>query len=149
MGSYFSPVCQRVRGQISLDLDGELSQLERALVSRHLERCAACEAFRDDLVTFTSQLREAPLELPERPIAIPRLRRARLELRAAALSVGAAAASIALLLGVGLGERDLVGAGTKSSARPAYLDSQNYEARLVQQASQYRLRELHSIVRPV
>jgi hypothetical protein len=63
--------------------------------------------------------------------------------------VGAAAASIALLVGLGLGAGGLVGAGAKSSARPAYLDSQNYETRLVQQASQYRLRELHSLIRPV
>jgi anti-sigma factor RsiW len=148
MESYFSPVCERVRGQVSLDLDGELSQLERAMVSRHLEHCAECEAFRDDLVAFTSELRDAPLEEPAHPIALPRLRRARLEFRATALSIGAAAASVALLLGVALGERDLIG-GSKSSARPAYLDSQTYEARLVQQASQYRLRELHSLIRPV
>jgi predicted anti-sigma-YlaC factor YlaD len=146
---YFSPVCQRVRSQISLDLDGELSQFERAMVAHHVERCAECAAFRDDLLVFTSELRSAPLEAPEHPIAIPRLARARLELRAAALSVGAAAASIALLVGLGLGDRDLVGAGSKSSARPAYLDSQSYESRLVQQASQYRLRELHSLIRPV
>ena len=149
MESYSRTVCERVRGQISLDLDGELSQLERAMVSRHLEHCAECDAFRDDLVAFTSALREAPLEAPEHPIALPRLRRARLEFGAAALSIGAAAASIALLLGVALGERDLVGTGSKSSARPAYLDSQNYESHLVQQASQYRLRELHSLIRPV
>ena len=148
MTSYFNPVCQRVRGQISLDLDGELSQLEHAMVAHHLERCAECEAFRGDVLSFTSALREAPLESPTHPITVPRLRRARLELRGAAMSVGAMAASIALLLGVGLGERDLVG-GSKSSARPAYLDSQSYESRLVQQASEYRLRELHSLIRPV
>jgi anti-sigma factor RsiW len=149
MGSYFSPACVRVRSQISLDLDGELSHLERVMVAHHLERCASCEAFRDGLVAFTSELREAPLEAPEYPITLPRLRRGRLEFRAAALSVGAAAASIALMLGIGLGERDVFGAGSKASARPAYLDSQSYESRLVQQASQYRLRELHSLTRPV
>jgi anti-sigma factor RsiW len=149
MGSYYSPVCERVRGQISLDLDGELSQLERVMVAHHIERCAECEAFRDGLASFTSELRQAPLEAPAHPISIPRLRRARLEFRAAALSVGAVAASIALLFGVGLGEKDLVGGGSRDSARPAYLDSQNYETRLVQQASQYRLRELHSLIRPV
>ena len=149
MGSYFSPVCERVRGQISLDLDGELSQLERVMVAHHVERCSECAAFQDGLATFTTELRQAPLEMPARPIEIPRLRRARLEFRAAALSVGAVAASIALLLGVGLGEKDLVGGGSKASARPAYLDSQNYETRLVEQASQYRLREMHSLIRPV
>jgi predicted anti-sigma-YlaC factor YlaD len=149
MGSYFSPACVRVRGQISLDLDGELSHLERVMVAHHLERCGACAAFRDGLFAFTSELREAPLETPEHPIALPRLRRRRLELRAAALSVGAAAASIALMLGVGLGERDVFGAGSKTSARPAYLDSQNYEAKLVKQATEFRLREMHSHIRPV
>jgi len=149
MGSYYSPVCERVRGQISLDLDGELSQLERVMVAHHLEHCAGCNTFRDGVVAFTSEIRQATLEAPTHPIAIPRLRRARFELRAAALSVGAVAASIALLLGVGLGEKNLFGNGSKDSARPAYLDSQNYESRLVQEASQYRLRELHSLIRPV
>ena len=149
MGSYFSPACVRVRSQISLDLDGELSHLERVMVAHHLERCSECEAFRDGLVAFTSELREAPLEAPEHPIALPRLRRARAELRATGLSVGAAAASIALMLGISLGQRDIFGPGSKASARPAYLDSQSYETRLVQQASEYRLRELHSLIRPV
>ena len=118
------------------------------MVSRHLDGCVECEAFRDDLVAFTSELRDAPLERLEHPIALPRLRRTRLEFRATALSVGAAVASVALLLGIALADRDLVGS-SKSSARPAYLDSQNYESHLVQQASQYRLRELHSLIRPV
>ncbi len=151
MGSYFSPVCDRVRSQISLDLDGELSQLERAMVARHLDRCSSCEAFRGDLTAFTSTLRETPLEHPEHAIVLPRLRRARLDgIRGAALRVGAAAAGIALILGVGLGERELVGsAGSKSSGRPAYLDSQSYEGRFIRQAHDYRLVELHSLVRPV
>ena len=66
------------------------------------------------------------------------------------MRVGAAAAGIALILGVGLGERELVGsAGSKSSGRPAYLDSQSYEGRFIRQAHDYRLVELHSLVRPV
>jgi predicted anti-sigma-YlaC factor YlaD len=150
MGLYLSPVCERVRGQISLDLDGELSQLEQAMVARHLERCAECGAFRDELTAFTAALREAPLETPERPILLPPLRRARFEaVRDAALRVGAAAAGVALIVGLGLGERNIAGSGSRASARPAYLDSPSYESRLVKQASDFRLTELHSLVRPL
>ena len=35
-------VCARVREQVSLELDGELSQLEQRMLAAHLERCAAC-----------------------------------------------------------------------------------------------------------
>jgi anti-sigma factor RsiW len=136
-----SPVCERVRSQVSLELDGQLSQLEQAMVSRHLERCAGCCTFRDDLVTFTRALRQAPPECLGRPIALPRLGRARTAaFRGAVIRVGAAAAGIALVLGLGLGNRGLVSSTfrSESTARPAYLDSPDYEARIIQQVRSTR-----------
>ena len=68
-------VCERVRGQISVGLDGELSQLERVMIASHLERCTACEAYADEVSAFTRVLREAPLEPMARKVVIHRRRR--------------------------------------------------------------------------
>jgi predicted anti-sigma-YlaC factor YlaD len=80
-------VCERVRGQISVGLDGELSQLERVMIASHTQSCAACGAYEADVRAFTSALREAPLEPMARPVVIHRRRRhvgARLQVAAAA-----------------------------------------------------------------
>jgi predicted anti-sigma-YlaC factor YlaD len=85
--------CERIREWISLELDGELSRIERALVERHLDTCPECSAFAVHVDAFTDALRAAPLEQLERPIALPA--RSRLRVRsfqvaaAAALAVGA------------------------------------------------------------
>jgi predicted anti-sigma-YlaC factor YlaD len=89
-------VCERVRGQISVRLDGELSQLERAMVASHLERCATCRQYEIEVSGFTQVLREAPLEPMARPIPIQRRRRhvgARVQVAAAA------AVAVAVLVG--------------------------------------------------
>jgi hypothetical protein len=99
-----SLVCERVREQISVGLDGELSQLEHAMVEFHLRRCAECRAYGDDVTGFTGALRSAPLEPPGRAIAIQRPRRA---IRPRAQVVVAAAILVAALLGAGRGlDRD-------------------------------------------
>jgi anti-sigma factor RsiW len=91
-----SVICDRVRSQVSLELDDELSQLEHAMVSAHLERCSECSAYRDEVATFTSALRSTPLERMERPIALRRPRR----VITARLQVGVAAAFAVVALGV-------------------------------------------------
>lgn len=70
-----SIVCDRVRGQVSLRLDGELSQLESRMVDAHLARCADCREFEADVADVTTRLRAAPLELLSEPIAVSRSRR--------------------------------------------------------------------------
>lgn len=65
-----SVVCDRVRSQVSLRVDGELSQLESRMVDSHLVRCAECRAFEAGAVAVTEQLRTAPLELPAAPVVI-------------------------------------------------------------------------------
>jgi predicted anti-sigma-YlaC factor YlaD len=68
-------VCDRVRGQISVGLDGELSQLERAMVASHLERCAACSEYEVEVSGFTQMIRTSPLEPMARAITVQRRRR--------------------------------------------------------------------------
>lgn len=108
MSARVSAACDRAREQVSLSLDGELSQLERRLLDAHLDRCASCAAYAQDVVLFTEQLRTAPLETPRRPVVVRRTRR----LSPARVQVVAAAALALLAVG-------LAGQLSASSERPA------------------------------
>jgi predicted anti-sigma-YlaC factor YlaD len=66
--------CERVRGQVSLRLDAELSQLEDRMLEAHLLRCADCREFETEVAEFTTELREAPFEPFTRPVVVPRRR---------------------------------------------------------------------------
>jgi predicted anti-sigma-YlaC factor YlaD len=91
-----SAVCQRVRAQVSLRLDDELSQLEGRMVDAHLVRCANCRAYAADLTMFTDEMRSAPLETLERPVVVERRRR----LALARVQGGVAAAIAIVAIGV-------------------------------------------------
>lgn len=90
-----SVTCDRVRAQVSLDLDDELSALERRQLQLHLTRCAACQAYAADLSSFTTALRAAPLEQLERAIVVRHVRRVDL----ARVHIGLAAVVAVALLG--------------------------------------------------
>lgn len=70
-----SIICERVRAQISVELDGELSQLERAMLAAHLGRCADCSAYDEEVAAFTGVLRESPLERMHSHVTVRRPRR--------------------------------------------------------------------------
>jgi anti-sigma factor RsiW len=91
-----SVICDRVRSQVSLELDGELSQLERAMVAAHLRRCPECRAYQAQVTSFTRVLREAPLKEMEKPVVVRKPRRA----IAGRLQAGVAAAVALVALGV-------------------------------------------------
>jgi predicted anti-sigma-YlaC factor YlaD len=55
-------LCERARFWASLRLDGELSELEGALLDAHIARCAGCRAVADGFATSTTALRSAPLK---------------------------------------------------------------------------------------
>jgi anti-sigma factor RsiW len=63
-------VCERVRAQISLELDNELSELERRMLDAHVLRCPACSAYSADVTDFTTMLRTAPLEQMRRAVRV-------------------------------------------------------------------------------
>jgi anti-sigma factor RsiW len=145
-----TPICDRVRSQVSLELDGELSELERMMVARHLERCADCQAFRDRAVEITSTMRTAPLERFERGVVLPRLRRGRLLVaRDLAVRATATAAGIAIVLGLGLGERGVFDGGRSTPVRSAYLDSPNAEAQIIRELRDYQIARSQSDIRPI
>ena len=92
-----SLLCERTRGWVSLSLDGELSEFERALLDAHLGRCPECSVFAADTRAATTLLRAAPLERPLQQISPPVIRR---RIGASALRVGAAAAVVVGALGL-------------------------------------------------
>jgi hypothetical protein len=95
-------VCDRSRAWISLRLDGEISQIESALLRAHLTVCADCRHFGDDVAWQTDQLRAASPERRQIPVSIPRHRGfVRRPLEVGTAVAAAAAASIALVVGIG------------------------------------------------
>jgi len=63
-------LCERARQWSSLRLDGELSELEGALLDSHLARCADCRDFAADTVWIVDALRSAPVERVDAPVVV-------------------------------------------------------------------------------
>jgi anti-sigma factor RsiW len=63
----FDRGCERAQEWASLELDGELSQLERVLLATHLRRCAACAETVAGMRSLTATLRAAPFEPMDAP----------------------------------------------------------------------------------
>jgi predicted anti-sigma-YlaC factor YlaD len=98
MGAVLAAECERARSWASLGLDGELSQVEQALLRAHVGRCAQCAEFELDLEGLTRELRTAPLTRPPRAGVPARRRASGMRL----LRVGASAAA-AVVVAAGLG----------------------------------------------
>ena len=113
-----SVVCERVRAQVSLQLDDELSQLERRMLAAHLERCADCRSYMEDVNAFTAALREAPLESLERPLVLRRARRPSI----ARLQIGVAAGLAVAILGAA---SQFAVSETQSPSLSRFEDTQN------------------------
>ena len=95
--------CDRAQAWASLELDGELSQLERALLAAHIRRCESCAPRVAEVRAVTAALRRAPLERPTRTLFVPR-RRTRVATRLAlAATLAVLAAGVGGLAG-SLGE---------------------------------------------
>jgi predicted anti-sigma-YlaC factor YlaD len=90
--------CDRARQWASLELDGELSSFERALLANHVAGCPSCKAFRAEIGGVTTALRAAPYE-PFGGIVLGRIRRrAGMRLAPAAAAMAVAAVGLGSLL---------------------------------------------------
>jgi len=132
--------CNRYRLAVSLELDGELSQFERAFLTRHGAHCAACQRFKADATAITRDLRSAPLEVPRQRVVVARRRRGWIAGRhATALVASVLAVSFGALYGAQIGAHRQDGTPWRDStstpsAPPAYLDSPEYELSMLRPA---------------
>jgi predicted anti-sigma-YlaC factor YlaD len=104
-GAHFPPEnrrCERARQWSSLRLDGELSELEGALLDKHLETCGSCVSFDERLTATALSLRTTPPEpsrihfqIPKRTrVPFPASRRVAVAAIAAALALGSLVGSM-------------------------------------------------------
>ena len=130
--------CERMRSVISASLDGEVSEVEQATADAHLAECGDCRAYAASLAETARLLQATPLEELSFPIVLPshRLRLAR------TMQLGAAAAAVVatVFFGVTVGTSPNGGGLSSLSASAAngsaaYLQSPEYELRMLQRAS--------------
>lgn len=92
-----SLMCERARRWSSLRVDGELSELESALLDNHLGRCSSCRAFARGAEGIAGLLSAARLERPA-PLAlvVPRVRRRKPALQSFAIAAFVLCASLVM-----------------------------------------------------
>jgi anti-sigma factor RsiW len=91
--------CERAAEFVSLELDGELSLLERAILKRHLQRCEPCAVYARQITALTEMMRTAPAEQIRVQIDTWRLRRRVYRVLQSGAAT-AAVAAVAIWLGI-------------------------------------------------
>ncbi len=95
--------CERTRQWVSVALDSELSQFERALVKNHVARCADCRSFQRSVTAVTAVVRSSPSERMSRDLYLPARRRVAWGSPTAVARLGSAAAAVMVsLISLGL-----------------------------------------------
>ena len=120
-------LCARSRFWASLRVDGELSELESALLDAHLARCADCREVVAGFAVSTEVLRAAPLVQPA-PVAVRRARAPHRFLASAAVAVVVIAGAI--LGGLVGGARTPEAAAPRAVAVVASVDTPDQLRRL-------------------
>jgi predicted anti-sigma-YlaC factor YlaD len=131
-----SPIeCERTRKQLSLRLDGALSEVGAARVRSHLASCPTCRRFAAEVTATTQLLRETPLEQPVFPIVtLPRRRPAVRGFQVAAAAAAVVATiGLSAVLGTVRRERAAVSPPT-TGARALALRSPEDEVRLLRRS---------------
>ncbi|HZQ04132.1 MAG TPA: zf-HC2 domain-containing protein [Gaiellaceae bacterium] len=114
--------CERATQWISLDLDGELTELERAGLDRHLDRCPECRRLSAELAGLTTLLRSAPpVEPTGRVVVAASRRRARVASRIGFAAALASVVAVLATLATTRSSSDLLG-GSQSAL--AFADRQ-------------------------
>jgi anti-sigma factor RsiW len=112
----FKAGCDRAREWTSLALDGELSELEDALLEQHLGRCSACAEYADTVRAATGELRAAPPLPAAVEVAVPRVKRG--VVRRTLVPV---AAVLAVVAGT-LGTTSVAQAPSSQTSKPPYFE---------------------------
>jgi predicted anti-sigma-YlaC factor YlaD len=116
-------LCERACRWASLRVDGELSELESALLDDHLGRCRSCRVFARGVEDVAAALASARLERPA-PLALVFPRKRRPVVRSVAAATLVAVAGIAALVGGLTGHGQTASAG-KPVAMLQSVDSPN------------------------
>jgi predicted anti-sigma-YlaC factor YlaD len=87
--------CARARESVSVQLDGELPELELDRLETHLRICPECSAWAEEVRGTTLLLREAGLEAPAEAVVLPR--RGRRWRVSSAVALASAAAVVATM----------------------------------------------------
>jgi predicted anti-sigma-YlaC factor YlaD len=120
-----------------LQLDGELSELERLMMESHFGRCPECRAFERDAAGLTQLLRDAPIERLPYPLVVRRPRR----VSVARMQVGFAAALAVAVLGVAVqltGSEPQRSSTLPSLEEPVQFETASQLAREVEQILAYQ-----------
>jgi len=107
--------CDRARQWASLELDGELSELERSLLAAHLRGCPECVSAVSEVRAIALRMRETPLEHPLLTAVLPARRP-----RVRGFQVAVAAATVAIGISLGTLAGSLNHSGSSASARPNF-----------------------------
>lgn len=103
--------CELAREQVSVRLDGELSEFEQVALDAHLTSCARCRAYAGSVGEVSVRLRTAELERPRFPVVLPHRSRFGLPARVAQV---AAAAAVAVVVGLSSAGLSLTNGGHQS-----------------------------------
>ena len=107
-------LCERARSWASLRTDGELSELESALLDAHLGRCAECRTFVRGVERIAAALRSAS---PQRPAPLV-VAAARPPARRTGLRALQVAAAVAIVVTAGVAAAFTGPSGGAASAKP-------------------------------
>jgi predicted anti-sigma-YlaC factor YlaD len=140
--------CERARQWASVELDGELSRFERALLDAHLADCRSCADFHASVGELTHALRAAPLERFDGVIEIGRAwRRARLRLAPVAAAMAVAAVGLGSILASTAVRSASVGSARERAATPSSKILETMDLRtsraLAAKPQRQLLRDLH------
>ena len=135
--------CAQAYQQLSLRVDGELSDFETVLLEAHLAVCADCQAFEKNITGFTTALRTVPAEQPSVSFQLPGGRSRMNALLASSSRAGSAAAAVAIVALTGLATLHTA-LHRSSSAVPS---ANRGEARLVLDLHERQLQQLDTLGR--
>jgi predicted anti-sigma-YlaC factor YlaD len=117
MRSSRSQLCDRARQWASLRVDGELSELENALLDSHLTRCDGCRSFVREAEAVATALRSVAFERVPAPVVLEFPRRRRVPVRALQAAVAAGLVLVAAALGSVLGVASHDNGATRAAIR--------------------------------